>query len=179
VAYIPAGNLLTPIRVFRESGGFDPTLETGEDPDLCNRIRSTGYRIVEWDRIRCIHLGEPKSLAQVFRREMWHGRGVRLRYADGRVAPVVLATVLFGVLMLLAAAGLLLSLGGGTLLPASAAVLPWIVPAIYALSRAGRVRPARLPALMAVYGFYFLGRMVALPVAVLRGLRSTRELPDG
>ncbi len=179
VAYIPAGNLLTPRKVFQEVGGFDSTLETGEDPDLCNRIHSAGYRIVEWDRIRCIHLGEPKSLWQVFRREKWHGRGVRLRYANGRMAPVVLATGLFGALLLLAAAGVLISLVSTTLLPVAAAVLPVAVPAIYTLSRVGRLKPSRLPALMAVYTFYFLGRVVSLPVAVMRALRSPEGGSDG
>ncbi len=179
VAYIPAGNLVTPGNVFREAGGFDPTLETGEDPDFCKRIQSAGYRVVEWDRIRCVHLGEPKSLRQVFRREKWHGRGVRLRYANGRIAPVVVATGLFGVLLLMAAAGALAGLITATMLPAAALALPWAVPALYTLSRAGRVKPSRLPALMAVYTAYFLGRVVSLPVATIRALRSPEGRSDG
>ena len=179
VAYIPAGNLLIPRKVFQEVGGFDPTLETGEDPDLCNRIGSAGYRIVEWDRIRCVHLGEPKTLRQVFLREKWHGRGVRLRYASGRVAPVVLATCLFGALLPVAAAGVLMSLVTSTLLPATALLLPLAVPAIYTLARAGRVKLSRLPALMAVYTFYFLGRAVSLPVAILRALRDPQGGSNG
>lgn len=177
--YIPAGNLVTRGSVFREVGGFDPTLETGEDPDLCNRVRSAGYRIVRWDNIRCVHLGEPKSLLQVFRRERWHGRGVRLRYANGRIAPVVLATILFGCLLLPAAAGLLAGLATFAPLPAFAVLLPLVVPAVYTLARAGKVRPTRLPALMAVYAAYFFGRAVSLPVALVRALGAPRGGTDG
>ena len=45
VPYIPAGNLVVRADVFRQVQGFDPSMETGEDPDLCNRIRSAGYNL--------------------------------------------------------------------------------------------------------------------------------------
>ncbi len=170
VAYIPAGNLVVRKKVFRQVGGFDPTMETGEDPDLCNRIGSAGFRIVEWDAIRCVHLGEPKSLVQVFRRERWHGRGVRLRYADGRLAPVVVATALFLVLVLAGVAGLAAAVVVGLTLPVAALVPALAIPAVFAITKGRKLPVTQLPALALVYTFYFLGRAASLPVAAARAM---------
>ncbi len=179
VAYVPAGNLVVRREVFLQVGGFDPTLETGEDPDLCNRIGSAGYRIVEWDRIRCIHLGEPKTLMQVFRREKWHGRGVRLRYADGRVSPVVLATALFLLLLLAGVTGLVTAGFTGFTLPAATAILALGIPALFAVVRSRTVPVVKLPALALVYTFYFLGRAASLPGAAVRAMFTKRQRSDG
>ncbi|MBD3868856.1 MAG: glycosyltransferase [Acidobacteria bacterium] len=170
VSYIPAGNLVVRADVFRQVKGFDPSMETGEDPDLCNRIRSAGYRIVEWDRILCVHLGEPKTLLQVFLRERWHGRGVRLQYADGRWSPVVLATAMFLLLIMAGAAGLAASgiLGVEPSLMMFALALG--IPAVFAAVKGRTVPPYRLPALALVYMFYFMGRAASLPGAIARAM---------
>jgi len=95
VDYVPAGNLAVRRHTFTSVGGFDESLETGEDPDLCKRIAAEGLRVVANPGIRCVHLGEPQSLSEVFRRERWHGRGLRVRYGDGRLAPIAISTVVF------------------------------------------------------------------------------------
>ena len=95
--------------VFLAVDGFDESLETGEDPDLCARIAARGHRIVEARDVQCVHLGEPRTLGDVFRRERWHGRGARLRYGDGRLAPIMIGTTLFAVCLAGAVAGVLLA----------------------------------------------------------------------
>jgi GT2 family glycosyltransferase len=176
-AYIPAGNMAVRRDVFLGVGGFDETLETGEDPDLCARIAAGGLRIVEARETRCVHLGEPRTLGDVFRRERWHGRGARLRYGDGRLAPIMISTVGFALTSLVAVAAIVAGLVTGRYLLAAAAVLPALVPAVYAL-RYARGAPGQGPALYAIYAAYFVGRAAALPVVAARAWHRARVAPE-
>jgi hypothetical protein len=57
-------------------GGFDPQLVAGEDYDLHNRIMAT-YTIGKIEP-KEIHLGEPKSLAEVARKHYYYGKTLRV-----------------------------------------------------------------------------------------------------
>lgn len=179
VPYIPAGNLAVRRDVFRRVNGFDETLQTGEDPDLCDRIASAGFRILQDPRVGCVHLGEPKTLAQIYRRERWHGRGARFRYAGGRLAPVTVATIAFAISVGVAvvAGPALVAMAPAWALAAFAA--PAIVPAAYTLRHVGRLRnPAALAQLWLIYLAYFLGRAAALPVVLQREHQRQRLRPS-
>lgn len=84
VSYINSGNLVIRGSVFRQSGGFDETLQTGEDAELCFRLRSTGHRIWENPKIEAVHLGNPKSLTGFYKKQRWHGLGMLGTY---RISP--------------------------------------------------------------------------------------------
>ncbi|NOT55538.1 MAG: glycosyltransferase [Deltaproteobacteria bacterium] len=71
--WLPAGNMFIRRDVYWESSGFDESLTTCEDVDLCFRI-SQRYRVIADADIRCWHYGEPKNLREVFRKELWRGR---------------------------------------------------------------------------------------------------------
>jgi GT2 family glycosyltransferase len=171
--YIPAGNLAARREVFLAVDGFDETLETGEDPDLCARIAAGGRRIVEARDMRCVHLGEPRTLGDVFRRERWHGRGARLHYGDGRLAPITLATAAFGGALAFAAASLVAAIATGVPWLLAGLLAPAAVPAVYAASY-GRGDPRHTAQLWAIYLAYFLARTAAFPVAVARALERRR-----
>jgi len=72
--WLASGNLAVRKDVFDDIGGFDPLLDTCEDVDLCNRIRSRGWRVLADARLRSIHYGDPRTLPDVFRGELWRGR---------------------------------------------------------------------------------------------------------
>jgi glycosyltransferase involved in cell wall biosynthesis len=74
VDWLGSGNLAIRATVFRELGGFDPTLESCEDVDLCNRLRARGYRLICEPRMRSVHYGDPASLRALFLSELWRGR---------------------------------------------------------------------------------------------------------
>ena len=105
---------------FEQVKGFDTRLETCEDVDLCNRLRARGWRIVSDSRLRSIHYGDPATLGQLFRGELWRGRdNVRVtlrgpltaRSLPSLLLPVVGLTGLIGI-----AAGLVgLPFGWGVL----------------------------------------------------------------
>ena len=76
VNFVTSGNLFTKKHIFLEFNGFDTALETGEDYDLCIRI-SKKHRIISDDRLNIIHFGEPATLMQRLKKEIWYGKSVK------------------------------------------------------------------------------------------------------
>ncbi len=72
--WLGAGNMALRGSVFREAGGFDESLETCEDVDLCARVRRSGRVLLADHRLRSVHLGDPATLGALFRGELWRGR---------------------------------------------------------------------------------------------------------
>lgn len=175
VDYVPAGNLAVRRDTFALLGGFDESLETGEDPDLCKRIAARGLRVIENPAMRCVHLGEPQSLAEVFRRERWHGRGLRVRYGDGRLAPIAISTVVFLLTLLVSLSAPVLAYLRSESWPLYLCGAALMVPAIYAARYASPRRPIHFCLLVAVYVAYFGGRAAALPVVAARLLAGQAD----
>ena len=172
VAYVPGGNLAMRREVFDLIGGFDERIETGEDMDLCTRVRQSGYRVVDHSGMTCVHLGEPKTLAAVYRRNRWHGRGTRLRYADGRLAPILLSTIAFAGSVALAMGSAAVTASRGVSAITALIGLPLAVPVVYAARYARRPRTAHAIQLVAIYLAYFSGRARALPAVLGRVSRE-------
>jgi GT2 family glycosyltransferase len=72
--WLGSGNLVVRRGAFNELSGFDESLETCEDVDFCQRLRSAGWRLVADERLVNVHLGDPRSLREVFVSERWRGR---------------------------------------------------------------------------------------------------------
>ena len=72
--WLGSGNLLIRRNAFMAIGGFDESLETCEDVDLCQRLRRTGWRLVVEPGMRSIHFGDPATLTAIFMSELWRGR---------------------------------------------------------------------------------------------------------
>jgi hypothetical protein len=98
VEWLGSGNLVVRRRAFEAVGGFDETLEASEDVDLCRRLFDAGWRIVGDERLRNVHHGDPATLKQLFRSELWRGRdnlgvslraGLTLRSLPGVAFPIV------------------------------------------------------------------------------------------
>jgi GT2 family glycosyltransferase len=98
--WLGSGNLIVRRKAFEALGGFDVTLESCEDVDLCERLRGAGWRLLADERLISIHHGDPASLTKLFRAERWRGRdnltitlrhGLTLRDVPSVVVPVVIA----------------------------------------------------------------------------------------
>lgn len=170
--YVPGGNLAMRREVFDQIGGFDERVETGEDMDLCARVQQSGFRVVDHAGMTCVHLGEPHTLLAVYRRNCWHGRGARLRYSDGRLAPVLLSTIAFVASLVIALAATVSALASGPTAASAVAVSPVVVPVVYAWHYAKAPRLAHTVQLTLIYFAYFCGRGRALPTVLARILRD-------
>jgi hypothetical protein len=72
--WLPSGNLVVRRDAFQAVGGFDTSLETCEDVDLCQRLAAAGGRVVEFDELTSVHRGDPRTLRALFLGELWRGR---------------------------------------------------------------------------------------------------------
>lgn len=76
VSHVPAGDLVMRLEDFRRVGGFDETIQTNEDYELCDRARKAGMDVRAFPQIGVIHLGTAQSLRVFFRKQAWHGTHV-------------------------------------------------------------------------------------------------------
>jgi glycosyltransferase involved in cell wall biosynthesis len=76
VDYVGSANLIIRKKLFEKVGGFSEVLPSGEDFDLCLRIREAGYQVRSDYRIMCFHYGYPSTIKAFVKREIWHGKGM-------------------------------------------------------------------------------------------------------
>jgi len=178
VDWLGAGNMAVGRRAFERVGGFDRSLETCEDVDLCKRLRAEGFTLIGDDRLVNIHLGDPATLGALFRGELWRGRGnvavsfrppVTFRELPSVMAPII---QLFG--LALAALAFLMA-GTNGLVIVSLGLLPSaVVPALRAARMSGRIAPSsarEIAGNAAVAFVYDLARAVAIVAFAGHGVR--------
>lgn len=79
-----ANNLALPAELFRRVGGFDDTMMTGEDRDLCDRWSSHGLALRYCPDVTIRHV-HPLTLATFWRQHFNYGRGsCRFRRSSAR-----------------------------------------------------------------------------------------------
>jgi glycosyltransferase involved in cell wall biosynthesis len=76
VSHVPAGDLIMRREDFLRLGGFDETIQTNEDYELCERARKAGMQVRAFPRIGVVHQGTAQSLRVFFRKQAWHGTHV-------------------------------------------------------------------------------------------------------
>lgn len=72
-SYINSGHLIISRSAFISAHGFDDSLKTAEDYDLCERAKRNGIPVVKSNTLRAFHNGYPKTLIDFVSRESWHG----------------------------------------------------------------------------------------------------------
>ena len=178
VGWLPSGNLMVRRAVFERIKGFDETLETCEDVDLCQRLRQDGGTLIASDAMSSVHRGDPRTLKALFVGELWRGRDnlrVSLRGplswsdAPSLVLPLLYLTALVGIVV-----GMLSwPLGGGVVAAASIATIVLLtLVRTAALLRAPRDRsPGVAFQSMLVGTVYDTARALALVSLAGHGLR--------
>jgi glycosyltransferase involved in cell wall biosynthesis len=164
VSYVPAGDLFISRELFLRIGGFDETLNTSEDCELCQRVAASGRPVFGEPALSVVHLGTPQTVSAFFKKQRWHGTSVhRIFFRDvrqarsvksmaftlymftcacGAVAGVALAVWLKSLAPLLAAAPILigpaiLAAGGAIMRKKLSAFLPLAaLSLVYGLARA-------------------------------------------
>lgn len=69
------GDALMRANLFRSEGGYDPTLISGEEPELCLRLRRRGFKIIRADLDMTLHDAAMTRFGQ------WWNRALRTGYA--------------------------------------------------------------------------------------------------
>jgi glycosyltransferase involved in cell wall biosynthesis len=171
VAWLGSGNLAVRREAFDAIGGFDASLVACEDVDFCQRLRAAGWRVVGDERLESIHLGDPATLAALFRAERWRGRDNLRVSLRGPLSIRDLPSILIPIgdlLLLLAAAtaGIASQFvrGGWTVAAESLAAIAVLsaLRAVWIAARAGLRRPIDLVRAVLVAIVYDAGRALAL-----------------
>jgi|DewCreStandDraft_1066081.scaffolds.fasta_scaffold08331_2 glycosyltransferase involved in cell wall biosynthesis len=163
------GNLIIRTDVFHALGGFNPNLVSGEDTELAARLIATGHRIFFDPELCVVHLRNPKSVRQFFRRQLWHGLGMLGRSKGAQFSWTLMLSL--GQLMMLVSALLLPFIPVGSLanrlILAPLFTLP--IPAVAVAYRFWSVRRVRWPLRsFFLYYIYYLARALAIVKYFLR-----------
>lgn len=122
VHYLNSANFFVRAPAYAEVGGFDETLDSGEDSDICLRLRERGHRIFECLELTSVHLDNPRSPREFYRQQLWHARGMMSTVRTREINKPLAATVLYG---------------AGVLAPPLAAFVPG--PSLSVLTVAGAI----------------------------------------
>lgn len=172
VDWLGSGNLAVRRQAFERIGGFDAALEACEDVDLCNRLRAAGITLIGDPRMESIHHGDPRSLRDLFRSELWRGRDnlrvslrrpIHLRSIPSAILPVADAA-----LLLVFAASLLAWFSGWSagltvaLFSLAAIAMGVLLKVARSIAREPAARVSDLAALFLATCVYDLARATAL-----------------
>ncbi len=162
-SYINSGNLAVRRAAFVAVGGFDERLETGEDANLGERLNQKGFSVVELRSLRVLHVDNPRTLREFYRKEVWHAKGMLGTTGFGHLDRPLVMTVLH-LFLVLAALGLAaLAVTSRPAIAAPALVLPLLVPlSTVAFRHAMTQEPINFPEGIVLYLVYFLARARAL-----------------
>lgn len=163
VTYINSGNLFIEREIFLRYGGFDESLISGEDYELCLRLKSV-LTIVSDGRIKAEHLGNPKTILSFVRREIWHGLGAFSSIKHNLYDKVLLATLVFTLCTLIQIIGVISYIVNQEkslfLVGIISITLLLFFTVLYRLKEGADVKMTIH--LFVLYYFYYLGRMTAL-----------------
>jgi GT2 family glycosyltransferase len=176
VHYLNSANFFITREVFEGIGGFREDLPSGADAEIGQRLTVAGHRIQEAPAVGAVHLGNPKSIREFYRRNVWHALGmfgtVNRRRIDKPTAMMVahLFATIGGIVILIGAP---LSLGVRVLI---ALLLQLTIPSITAAYRAWQTgRVSRLPQGILLYWLYYWARLQGLAlVAARKGTRYAK-----
>ena len=136
------GNSVFRVTAFREAGGFDPSVPAGEEPEICQRLRSSGWKVFAIDAEMAWHDSAMFHFRQWAKRQFRTGYGgldfsTRFGKIQGREDPfrrqIVSARVWgIGWTLALVASIVLGWMLLGPVFAAFAAILLFLVPAAQA-----------------------------------------------
>jgi len=152
---------------FEAAGGFDETITSGEDTALSNQLKALGNNVVIDPQLGVVHLGNPQTVFEFLKRQVWHAENYFLVLGEALKDKVFLLVLVYlaGYLGLI---GFVFGIPLPSITVAAALLGPPAVLSIKRIIRA-KFRPLSIAALAAIYcidHLYLVGRATGL----LRGL---------
>jgi len=162
--FLSAGNILMRRSTFIRLGGFDEKMVTGEDYELCQRIRKAGLTIIFSPHLRAVHLGNPKSVYQLFKKELWYGKGMFGTLRNKEISKPFLLAIVYLFLCFGFIYGVHKYISSGELLILSLNILLFFsIPMFCAIYKTSPPRDTRvIIQLSLIFFVYILARMISL-----------------
>jgi len=165
VKYLPASDFIITRDVFNEVGGFDDSLIAGEDDAISIKLREYGYSLISHISCYVIHLGYPKKLREILKRQIWHAKS-SLNIRKNLFDKTAIFTHLFTIIMMFFPIAIILSIKTKASLTGLIICLI-LLPSISALKKSfgknryyNRIQQFFL--LIPIYFFYYIGRSLGL-----------------
>jgi glycosyltransferase involved in cell wall biosynthesis len=178
--YLNTASFAVRRQAFDAVGGFDESLESGEDAAIGMRLNDAGFRLFESRRLRVLHLDNPRTLRAFYRKEVWRALGMFATVRRTSLDRPTAMTFLHGALLIAAVAIVVaapLGWSGRVALAAAALVAVPAVTVSYRMA-AGRRLTALLPAVV-LYWVYYAARLTALARLTWRALARRRGARAG
>jgi glycosyltransferase involved in cell wall biosynthesis len=177
VSFLPAGDMFILREDFLNIGGFNEALDTSEDVELCQRVLKSGLHVSAYPGLAVEHHGTPRTLAQFYRQNRWHGKHVLRKFIanlpslkDWPIVALSLYTFfMFWASILFPIVAIGIHRWSAALVPPILLLMPFVGIALIKTLRSGRVYEA--PALATLYTTYFLSRAAALTHRAARSHR--------
>lgn len=99
--HVGSGHMLISSKLFKQLGGFNEELISGEDYEFCRRSESLGCKLVVDQKLIAYHLGYPFKISNFIKRERWHGKGDVSSIRNILRSKVAVAALVFGLLHIL------------------------------------------------------------------------------
>ena len=126
---------------FHRIAGFDATKSSSEDVDICRRLTAAGGTMWQSERLAILHLGNPQTVAGLYRRLRWHGEGI---WEPGAPVQWSVSTICLVLFPLVTVAGVVGGVHWGASHPGWAIVsllaAPLLVPLLFVMGRAVQFR---------------------------------------
>lgn len=180
VKYINSGNFVVRRQAFLAVGGFDETMISCEDTDLCARLDQAGFKIVQAHAVRAVHPAGDKTISVFFRKHAWRSMGMFGMLKNEWMSKPILITFGHLLLCLLAMASLLFTPAPLGLRLLCFFLLVNLAPALTILYRGVQMRHLTRAPLkaMLLYHVYFLARFYAMWKLLLSWGLSPEERND-
>lgn len=162
--YINGANTVVDKDLFQALGGFDESLDSGEDFDFSIRAARSGAPPILDDRLKVFHEGYPKSISEFIKRERWHASGDLGTLEVFLKSNVMMATSIYMVLAILVLVSLTTAAWSIFFFSIVSLLLLSLALTIYKLGWGGRTTFISA----VVMNFYLIGRGLALIKALSR-----------
>lgn len=165
---------------FVSAGGFDETLTTQEDVELCARLAALSHPIFESRALTVTHLDNPGSFGAFFAKEVWHGLGMFSLPSWPLRDLATIGTLLHTAMIGMAIATVATPLTGGARVGLAAGLLA-VVPVLTVVRRALATRRLRRPvvALLLYEGYYLARQLSMVRLAWRAGRNLARSVRPG
>lgn len=173
VNYINSGHLITSRKLFYSMGGFDESLESGEDYAFSQAAISANAKVINNCSLVVTHEGYPKTLFQFIRREIWHGRGDCASLNRVKESKIAILALLFFMLNLLSISSLVFS--SGYIVGLVGMLLVIGICAALTLYKYGYNSIVDIVVVGMLYYFYLIARFLSCVPSVSYGTDKSRQ----
>ncbi len=165
VEWLESANLFVLRKSFWNVQGFNEALETCEDYDLTQRLKSIGTLMSDF-RVKAIHYREPATVKEFFKKEIWRSksnyRGLLARKIDLNEVPSLVLPIIYGMFCLASALGILaaVAMGEGAFWLVIS-LCCWQFPIMLVSLRKGlKLGPVGVIRLFCLFNVYFSARSI-------------------